>query len=116
MIVLCRFAVGIGKPACHYVIVPALGGKSGAALLVTPSGIEHRHRSICPNQHTQPLHAGQKPFRRGNRPVAHLLQHDIVPMLPCERRLRPRAQLGFGIKLLSQPRAAARVVDDLRAG
>ena len=37
-------------------------------------------------------------------------------MLLRERCLRPCAQLGFGIELLRQPRAAARVVYDLRAG
>ena len=77
--------VGLRKGPGHRLIVPALGGQLGAALLIGPGGIENaallrRHGSGSQSRST----LAKKLPGEVQGPMAHLLEHNIVPVFPGE--------------------------------
>ena len=57
-----RLPVCVGQSPAHFIVVPALGGKFGAALLVGPGGIEDRRCAARPDLFTELCHAGKEAF------------------------------------------------------
>ena len=116
VILLCGLVVSIMQFVGHLIIVPALGRQLAPAFLIGPGGIENRNGSALPDLLAELLHTGKEAHGGSYGPVAHLLEHHVIPVFIPQHRLGLSPQFGARVQMLRQPCPASGMANHFCAG